>query len=284
MKTTLLLTLFLLPITATLIAQPSVRPLHQYMAAVRQGSYAPAPAAIFQDESNASTLINAAATYTTDSVSRIRSKAYNIVKQIALNSRSVNARQKAVGLLIDGISDADTGLSGNASESLHRFDKTDFTDDAQDGIDDGESWNPSGYACNNAVRAFLYHHKSDAILFPETMPSKADDFRYGSGLAGPNDATVLKGEISWDGTADKMWDDFDGDGNDLTGSFTEIAKNSTETWNAYFDRLQKEANKGTVIVGVVHSDNRAASRGHVVALIPESLCESDQRILEDWKE
>ncbi len=150
-----------------------------------------------------------------------------------------------------------------------------FNDDAQDGIDDGESWNPNGYACNNAVRAFLYYHKADAVLFPITHPDYPSS-SYGSGLEGPDDPTVLKGEISWEGTADKMWDDFDGDGNDLTGTFSEISKNSTETWNTYFNRLQKAANQGTVIIGVVHSDNRTASRGHVVALMPESLCSGDQ--------
>jgi hypothetical protein len=147
---------------------------------------------------------------------------------------------------------------------------------SDEGIDTGETWNPSGYACNNAVRAYLYYLKSDTVLFPETMPDKEVNFRYGSGLSGPNDNTVLKGKISWDGTADKMWDDFEDNGNTLTESFTEISKSSTESWNTYFERLQKEANKGVVIVGVVHSDNRSASRGHVVALIPKSLCSGDQ--------
>jgi hypothetical protein len=190
---------------------------------------------------------------------------------------------KSFEILIEGLDTLQLAVvKEESTEDLKGAELEAFKDDAQDGIDDGESWNPNGYACNNAVRAFLYHHKSDAVLFPETMPGKADDFRYGSGLEGPNDNTVLKGDISWDGTADKMWDDFDGNGNDMTGTFTEIAKNSTETWNAYFDRLQKEANKGTVIVGVVHSDNRTASRGHVVALMPKSLCSGDQRVLEDW--
>ena len=151
----------------------------------------------------------------------------------------------------------------------------DFKDDAQNGIDNGESWNPNGYACNNSVRAFLYYHQANTVLFPVTHPDYPNS-SHGSGLEGPDGATVLKGYISWDGTADKMWDDFDGDGNDLTTTFTVIAKNSTETWNAYFDRLQKEANKGTVVLGVAHSKNRTASRGHIVALMPESLCSGDQ--------
>ena len=183
---------------------------------------------------------------------------------------------KSFEILIEGLDTLQLAVvKEEITEDLKGAELEAFKDDARDGIDDGESWNPNGYACNNAVRAFLYYHKTDAVLFPVTHPDYPNS-SYGSGLEGPDGLTILKGDISWDGTADKMWDDFDGDGNDLTGSFTEIAKNSTETWNAYFDRLQKEANKGTVIVGVVHSDNRAASRGHVVALMPESLCSGDQ--------
>ena len=87
---------------------------------------------------------------------------------------------------------------------------------------------------------------------------------------------MLKGSISWDGAEDKIWDDFQGNGNDLTGAFTEVAKTSTETWNDFFGRLQKESNTGTIIVGIVHSSKRSATRGHIVALMPKSLCVGDQ--------
>ncbi|WP_339790418.1 hypothetical protein [uncultured Imperialibacter sp.] len=160
---------------------------------------------------------------------------------------------------------------------------TEYEEDANNGVDDGESWNPAGYACNNAVRAFVYYHNMDAVLFPETMPGQPDDFRYGSGLSGPDDPTVLKGEISWDGTADNIWADFQQPSDDLFDTFTEVSKHSSETWNNFFNRLQYEANKGSVVVGVVHSSNRTASRGHIVAVVPKSLCSNDQRTLTDWK-
>ena len=129
------------------------------------------------------------------------------------------------------------------------------------------------YACNSAVRAYLYYQENDAVLFPETMPEKESNFPYGSGLEGPNDDAVLKGKISWDGVANEMYIDLAGKGNDLGDEFEEVEKGNDETWNTYFDRIQKLANKGEIIIGVVHSDDRTASRGHIVALVPKSICE-----------
>ncbi|MEP5610679.1 MAG: hypothetical protein ABJP45_00445, partial [Cyclobacteriaceae bacterium] len=168
-------------------------------------------------------------------------------------------------------------------EEMSAVEVEEFREDVQDGIDDGESWNPNGYACNNAVRSFLYHRENDPILFPETEPDKADTHRYGSGLTGPDDTKVLKGSVTWSGLADNMCDDFNGEGNNLTESFTEIVRDGTETWNHYFDRLQKEANKGEIVVGVVHSNDRTSTNGHIVALVPKSVCgdEQNQRTVDE---
>ncbi len=167
-------------------------------------------------------------------------------------------------------------------EGLTKMELEALKTNAEDGIEAGESWNPDSYACNNAVRAYLYYQENDAVLFPETMPDKESDFPYGSGLDGPNDDTVLKGKISWDGVADEIYLDFAGKGNDLGNEFEEIEKGESDTWNTYFDQLQKLANKGVIIIGVIHSDDRTASRGHIVALVPKSICE-DKDLKEETK-
>jgi len=157
-------------------------------------------------------------------------------------------------------------------EGLTKLELETLEANAKEGIDAGENWNPDSYACNNAVRAFLYYYKTDAVLFPVTDPDHPNS-DWGSGLEGLNGPTILKGDISWDGTANKMYEDFYEEGNDLSSSFAEIEKSDTDTWNTYFDLLQKLANKGEIIIGVVHSDDRSASRGHIVVLVPKSICE-----------
>ena len=66
-------------ITTNLLAQPSVRALKKYMDAAKNGSFKPAPSAIFKDDKNAEKLINASTEFLTDSTDRISSKALNII-------------------------------------------------------------------------------------------------------------------------------------------------------------------------------------------------------------
>ncbi|ALO13810.1 hypothetical protein L21SP5_00128 [Salinivirga cyanobacteriivorans] len=135
---------------------------------------------------------------------------------------------------------------------------------ADSALNAGESWNPDDYACNNAVRAFLYYQKNDAILFPVTHPEYPNSI-YGSGLESVAGPTILKGEISWDGKANMIYDDL-GTGN-LANSFEEIVKNSTQTWKVFFEEIQSSANSGEIIVGV----KKEPDHGHVVVFMPESL-------------
>ncbi len=133
---------------------------------------------------------------------------------------------------------------------------------SDDALDAGESWNPTKYACNNTIRAYLYYFKNDPVLFPEPME---EGHRYGSGLSGPNDETVLIGEVTYDGTANLIYDDLVA--GDMDDYFSEIEKGNNETWNQFFNNLQKEANSGEIIIGVI----KESGHGHIVAVMPKSL-------------
>ena len=107
-------------------------PLTTYVESVRQGSYAPVPSAILNDTARASQYLQALPTYQTDTLTTVRSRAYNIAARLGQRSSDPTVRQTAVGQLIGGIGDADRGISGNNTAALTRFRREDFTAEAQD--------------------------------------------------------------------------------------------------------------------------------------------------------
>mgnify|MGYP006289953297 CR=1 FL=1 len=143
---------------------------------------------------------------------------------------------------------------------------------ADSALDVGESWNPDSQACNNVVRAYLYYLKQDPVLFPEAMEP---GHSYGSGLEGPNGPTILKGEISWDGKANRIYEDLKN--GEVTEYFSEITKSSTQTWNDFFNDIQDKANSGEIIIGV---KKESSTDGHIVAFMPESLYNGDDKLLD----
>ena len=127
----------------------------------------------------------------------------------------------------------------------------------------------SASACNICVRSALYLIKTEPALFPTT----------GSGYNDPNnnyESKEIKGFITHDGGAKKIVEDFDNLSNkpELKERFLEIKKSETETWIEYFDRLQIDADKGIIIVGVMF--NSDGSRGHVMMITPGGLIEIDR--------
>jgi hypothetical protein len=80
------------------------------------------------------------------------------------------------------------------------------------------------------------------------------------------DANSIKiGQVIWDGKANNIYDSFEN--GDLDDSFVELEKKNNETWNQFFDNMQKEANSGVVIIGVI----KESGHGHIVSLVPSSL-------------
>lgn len=130
-RVTLCFFISLLITSGTLLSQPSITALNQYLTAAQQGSYAPAPNSLFTDNNSEDQLLDATALYLSDSVERIRAKAYNIIKRIGLKSANNAVRQRVVDRLISGIDDQSSGISGNISEGLSGFNKGDFTNQAQ---------------------------------------------------------------------------------------------------------------------------------------------------------
>lgn len=109
-----------------LIAQPSVRAFKKYMEDAKKGSFKPAPSAIFKDDKNAVKLINASSEFLSDSVDRIRSKAYNAIKLVGLQSSDQNARTAAVKFLTNGINDRNNGIAGSNISALTEYKRIDF--------------------------------------------------------------------------------------------------------------------------------------------------------------
>ncbi len=121
-------------ISHSIHSQPSLRTLQSYMTEVRSNSTLPVPQAVLTDTENASQLITTLVPYFADTLNSIRSKAYNITKRIAQKSSNAEVRTAAITSLIKAIRDKDTGISGNASEAITGFSKTDFTQAHKDSI------------------------------------------------------------------------------------------------------------------------------------------------------
>ncbi len=119
-----LLTILFLLIAHSLLAQS---PLTTYLESVRQGSYASVPSAVLNDTARASELLQTLSAYQNDTLTVVRSRAYNIVQRIGLRSNDPAVRQAATDQLAQGIADADAGVSGNASQALTYFRRADFT-------------------------------------------------------------------------------------------------------------------------------------------------------------
>ncbi len=120
-----LLSLCLLSATATLAQSPAALTIH--LESSRQGSYAAVPQAILADTANVAALLSTLATYESDTLAAVRSRAYNIAKRIGQRSNNSAVRQTATAQLTRGVADPDAGISGNNSNALTGFRQTDFS-------------------------------------------------------------------------------------------------------------------------------------------------------------
>jgi hypothetical protein len=113
-------------------AQTSVRDLEKYLDEIKTKPYTSLPVAILEDTKNQDKQIKLLQSRLNDSLQIVRSRSYYIIKIIGKKSKNTNVRQTAVNLLVKGIGDKDTGISGNNSEALNGFEISDFTKDAQE--------------------------------------------------------------------------------------------------------------------------------------------------------
>jgi hypothetical protein len=116
-------------------AQNVTQAVHNYFDAVRTHSpTSEFEKIIYKDGKNLKKVLKVLEEYTVDSTYNIRGKAYYMAKLIALMSDNLKERQDAVELLVKGIGDADSGVSGGAIRALTQFDKNDFNKGAKEEI------------------------------------------------------------------------------------------------------------------------------------------------------
>jgi hypothetical protein len=154
-------------------------------------------------------------------------------------------------------------VSGNDDQEDEEIDTKKILEDAKTATQVASKFT-TGTACNICVRSALYIIKKDSALFPET----------GSGFNDPNNGFVsreIKGYITPDGRAFYIKSDFDNLSNKakLNERFVEIPKTEQEDLEAYFQRLQNEADKGIIIIGVML--NSRGTQGHVMMITPGGL-------------
>ncbi len=130
-------------------------------------------------------------------------------------------------------------------------------------------------ACNICVRAALYLMKDDPALFPTS----------GSGYHNPTSKFIseeVKGYIAPEGRAIRIKEDFD----NLAGKpklnerFEWIEKGAEETYQAYFERLQDQADIGQIVIGVML--NSRGDEGHTVMITPGGLIKIDEKTTEEF--
>ncbi|MBL3658923.1 HEAT repeat domain-containing protein [Fulvivirga sediminis] len=95
-----------------------------YFQSVRTGSYPQIPSAFFSGDM---TLMNQLTPYYKDSIDDVRGKAYYIAYRSATNTDNQKIKKAAIGALIEGVKDKDSGLSGDNIEFLTEFDKDLFS-------------------------------------------------------------------------------------------------------------------------------------------------------------
>ncbi|HPY82697.1 MAG TPA: hypothetical protein PLU45_05005, partial [Bacteroidales bacterium] len=118
-----------------------------------------------------------------------------------------------------------------------------------------------GTACNICVRSALYITKNDSALFPKSKSGYYDplqDYKY----------REIEGLISGNGQAYYIKSDFDKlqTNFELNKLFKEIKKEENESVQDFFQRLQNDADRGIIIIGVMY--NSAGTEGHIVTITP----------------
>jgi hypothetical protein len=80
-----------------------------------------------------------------------------------------------------------------------------------------------------------------------------------------------KGHISSEGRAANIKADFDNIANrtPLRERFVEQKKSAQESWNDYFKKLQNEADRGHIVIGVMLCSDNVS--GHIVMITPGGL-------------
>jgi len=130
--------LFFCLIIATIITNAQdnalVNNLYEYMKSVRENTYSSSPDKELYKEDNAFGLLELLQIYYTDTLPRLRSKAYYLTYKCAYRSANKELKHKAVYNLVQGLKDEDSGNIGNVAEWLTSFKSSDFNEMAKDSL------------------------------------------------------------------------------------------------------------------------------------------------------
>lgn len=131
MKQKLLITLILLGISMLSISQTNVQnELEAYMEQIRTEEYANMPNREMYNEENATELLNLLGAYYTDSVPKVRLKAYYLTYKATKNISGAE-KQDAVLVLVNGLKDKDSGNVGSIASWLTVFKSEDFNEESK---------------------------------------------------------------------------------------------------------------------------------------------------------
>jgi hypothetical protein len=169
-----------------------------------------------------------------------------------------------------GIIEALYALHDSSTSTIRKTSKENFLKGTQLATEVGEKTNPNGSACNVCVRSALLLLKSDTALFPITGNLFYDPYNSYIGV-------YKKGHISSDGRAANIKADFDNIANraPLKERFVEQKKSTQDSWSDYFKKLQNEADRGHIIIGVMLCNDNVS--GHVVMITPGGLVDISRK-------
>lgn len=117
-----------------LFAQSPTSSVESYLAAVRQGSYPPAPNRLWQEASQHSSTLATLSSYYSDTLAAVRAQAYFLAKQVGTNSQTSSVRQQAVSQLTQGLADENSGNVDRIHTYLTEFQPKDFTNSARQSV------------------------------------------------------------------------------------------------------------------------------------------------------
>jgi len=132
-RRSIVVVLMLLVISSTSRGQQINEAMQLYFKDVRVGKYPAVPKILVISE-NAKVILPALASYLTDSLAEVRSKAYTITSLSGNSARQSHLRELAVAYLVSGTRDVDGGNAGISLDYLASFLKEDFNSTSKDSV------------------------------------------------------------------------------------------------------------------------------------------------------
>ena len=108
--------------------------LETYLTTIRQGQHPATPQQLWQTPEQHSSTLTALSPYYTDTVPQVRAQAYYLAQQVGTYSQDEAIRQQVTSQLVGGLSDEESGITGQVHSYLTAFGPADFTSEARQQI------------------------------------------------------------------------------------------------------------------------------------------------------